>query len=183
MTTTITLFGGVQKTLPKNNLPCGLESSYPKTQIYLEITEPQYHTKHWNEIKNQYSMTVSKDSPDFWRTRIIIHLAASSFFHSATFIPFDFKTVQTWFMQKGEVKVPMNEVFAPFLIESDQTHIIENVQDIQLTIQNLENELHWEAFILLSYFYLDPLTRGMSLTYTLKDGSLGTSCWTKAMVV
>lgn len=185
MTSSITLFGGVFKSPPKINLPCGIESSYPKTQVYLEVNTQQL-TESWQELKDQLNKT------DFWKMRIISHLAVSPLFHSVTFIPFDFNTPQTWFVQKGEEHEPFKGFFAPFLTEEQQIHlklkciekpdqmqIIKNAEELQLSIQNLENELRWDAFILLSYFFQDPLIYGVSFTYALKDGRTATGFWCK----
>jgi hypothetical protein len=132
----------------------------------------------WREIRDQFEEKVSINSPEFWKSRIIVHLPTTPIC-SATFLPYDLQEEQTWHVQKGEAG-PRDGFFAPFF-DKETVQYINNDQDIVDSLQNLEydHELYTETLLLLYCFLRDPLTRGICFTFSLRPGVFATRCWEK----
>ncbi len=178
---------------PLNHLSqCRMESLY--TPIYPEVTTKilNFRSEVLEELRDDFSNRI-EDSPDFWKIRIITHLAVSPLFYSVTFIPFDLTASQTWFVQKTDVGPALKGFYAPFLTEEqredlgcidkpDQFTIIENLQDIHSSISTLENEIYLDTFILLNYFLMDQLTAMVGFTSLDQHGNHTSRFWCKGLV-
>lgn len=179
--------------LPKNMPRCGMEQPYSLTCPEVTTKILNFDRERLKEVRDNFQNRFSR-SPEFWKIRIITHLAAAPQFFSATFIPFDLTATQTWFVQKNRLEPPYNGFFAPFLSKQQQTEfgcidntdpfsIISSEDEIVDSIQNIESTVYSDTLTLLSYFLQDSLTGLIGLTYLNYYGKQTTRFWCKASLL
>ncbi len=190
---TVTLFfiGGVLE--PSRPLvSCGQEDRCDEPRFPKPVTNTSVHTLDiWEKMRDHFEERVDQKCLNFWTQRIVIHSAATPSICSVSFCPSNLASNSTWFVQKDKVEPPLEGFYAPYLSESDQKKWkcidglprldqINNLAEIDRSIEGLELTIRSELRTLLAYFLQDPLSIMAGFTYKVNQaGERETRFWYK----
>lgn len=185
---------------------CSEEHIYPTTSVMTTKVE-NFSKSKLAEIAEKAKMhyqnaDAGQEEKDFWKLRILALVGLSPAICSVSFLPFDLKSNQTWFMQKGKSEYPVNGFYAPFApfnedpqsakewgviissAEVNRTDYIATNEDIVRSIDDLSynQTLYNDVSFALKYFLLDSLSGTIGLTF-YHHNQLITRLWVKKCIL
>lgn len=209
MDTVTTFFiGGIIDATDIRQQSCGSDELFSAASLMATPKVEKYSKKKLAEIAEQAKIrffeldeVLDQEERDFWKVRIIALVGSSSTLYSVTFLPFDLKTNQTWFMQKNKTEYPVDGFFAPFSpfiddaesakelgvfvspTEANKVNIIATDEDIAISIADLSynQTLYNDVDSALKYFLMDTLSGTIGLTFYYHD-HLVTRLWMKKSI-